>query len=120
MNVSKFYIKRRKDEQYYFYLNSANNRTILVSEGYATKQNCMNGINSVKVNAVDEERYSVSKTASGEQWYFVLKALNNQTIGKSEMYNSEEAMQNGIEAVKRDASQAPVVEDLDVQRQVRN
>ena len=116
MNVAKFYIKRRKDQQYYFYLNSANNQTVLVSEGYSTLQNCMNGINSVKVNAIDEERFNASKTSSGEQWFFVLKAMNNQTIGKSEMYESKQALQDGIEAVKRDAPQAPVVEDLDVQR----
>ena len=112
MNAPKFYIKRRKNEQYYFYLNSANNRTVLVSEGYSTKHGCMNGISSVKVNAIDEDRFSMSKTSSGEQWYFVLKAMNHQTIGKSEMYNSRQGMEAGIEAVKRDAPKAPVVEDF--------
>ena len=119
MNVAKFYIKRRNDKEYYFILKSANNRTILLSEGYSTKNNCMNGINSVKVNSVDDKRYERKKTASEEQWYFVLKAINHQIIGISEMYNSKQAMENGIEAVKKDASDAPVVVDLDVQREVK-
>lgn len=120
MKTSKFYIRRRNDQQYYFVLTSANNQIIMKSEGYSTKQNCLNGINSVKVNSVDDNRFESNKAGSGEQWYFVLKAMNNQTIGTSEMYNSKQAMQNGIEAVKRDAADAPVVEDLEVQRKVKS
>lgn len=111
MNIAKFYIKKRKDEEFYFILNSANNRTTLVSEGYTSKQNCMNGINSVKLNATEDAQFERKKTASDEQWYFVLKATNHQTIGKSEMYNSKQAMENGIAAVARDAADAPVVEE---------
>lgn len=40
--------------------------------------------------------------------YFVLKAANSEVIGNSEMYSSEGAMENGIEAVMRVASAAPI------------
>lgn len=118
MNTAKFYIKRRKDQQYYFMLNAANNQTILVGEGYSTKQNCLNGINSVKVNSTNEDRFEANQSKSGEQWYFVLKAMNNQVIGRSEVYNSKQATEKGIAAVKNNASDAPVVEDPEVQRSV--
>lgn len=42
---------RGEDNQYYFHLRGANNRIVLQSEGYVTKQGAMNGITSVNRNA---------------------------------------------------------------------
>ena len=39
------------DGQYYFTLLADNNEIIATSEMYTTKQNCQNGIESVKNNA---------------------------------------------------------------------
>ena len=110
MNIAKFYIKKRVNEEFYFILNSANNQTILVSEGYSNRQNCQKGIDSVKQNSTEEERFERKRSSSIDQYYFVLKAANHETIGVSEMFNSAAAMENGIEAVKRDAAGAPVVD----------
>ena len=41
----------KKDGQWYFHLKAENNEIIAQSEGYTTKDNCLNGINSVKRNA---------------------------------------------------------------------
>jgi uncharacterized protein YegP (UPF0339 family) len=49
--------------------------------------------------------------AKNGQPFFVLKAGNGETIGKSETYSSESAMNNGIAAVKKAAADAKV-EDL--------
>ncbi len=38
-------------ERYWFRLRAANGETILASQSYATKESCINGINSVKENA---------------------------------------------------------------------
>lgn len=110
MNIAKFYIKKQVNNEFYFILNSSNNKTILKGEGYTTKQNCINGINSVKVNSPFDSRYDRKTTWSGGQYYFVLKSINGQPIGMSEMYNSLQGRENGINAVKRDAPNAPIVD----------
>ena len=112
MNIAKFYIKVEKGEDFYFVLNSANNRTFLVGQGYTSKQNCYNGIESVKLNSVDDSHFERKNSSSGEKYYFVLKAANGAVIGVSEMYNSKQALENGVEAVKRDAPEAPVLEQV--------
>lgn len=42
------YWKSPKDGMWYFHLKAPNNEIIAHSEGYATMQNCIDGINSVK------------------------------------------------------------------------
>lgn len=38
-------------DKYWFRLKAANGETILASQGYTTKESCLNGIESVKINA---------------------------------------------------------------------
>ena len=48
----------------------------------------------------------LSKTLLGgglQQYYFVLKASNGETIATSEMYNSKQAAQQGINSVRINA-----------------
>ena len=45
--------------------------------------------------------------------FFNLKATNGQVIGKSEMYSSAAACENGIESVKKNAPEAEVIEELE-------
>ncbi|MGS9811931.1 DUF1508 domain-containing protein, partial [Pseudomonas aeruginosa] len=47
---AKYEIFLGTDRQYYFRLKAPNGEKILASEGYTTKANCQNGIQSVKVN----------------------------------------------------------------------
>ena len=110
MENPKFQIFIGNNNQYYFRLRARNGEIILQSEGYVSKAGCKNGINSVKDNAPIDERYK-RKTATNGQFYFVLVAANGEPIGKSEMYTTEQARENGISAVKRDAPYAPV-EDI--------
>ena len=42
------------------------------------------------------------------QYYFLLKAGNNQIIGKSESYTRAAAMEKGIQAVMKSAAAAAV------------
>lgn len=44
------------------------------------------------------------------KWRFRLKAGNGQVIATGEAYESKSAAQNGIESIKRNAPDAPVVE----------
>jgi len=93
--------------EYYFRLNAVNGQTILQSEGYTTVAACQNGIESVKVNSGLLEQYDKKRSKDG-QYYFNLTARNGQVIGVSEMYTTNSACDNGIEAVMRDAPRAQV------------
>jgi hypothetical protein len=109
MGQAKFEIKKSTNDKFYFNLKAGNGEVILTSEMYESKQGCKNGIESVKENAPDDEKYD-RKTASSDQYYFNLKAGNGETIGKSEMYESKQGRDNGIESVKTNAPIASIVD----------
>jgi uncharacterized protein YegP (UPF0339 family) len=108
--AAKFEIKRGSSGQYRFNLKAANGEIILNSESYKENEGAKKGIESVKKNAPDDARYE-RKTASSGEPFFILKAANGEPIGRSELYSSQDAMENGIESVKRNAPDANI-EDL--------
>lgn len=103
----KFDLKKSTNDQFYFNLKAGNGQVILTSELYKAKASALNGIESVKKNAPLDERYE-RKVSSKQEPYFVLKAGNGEIIGKSEMYSSNAASENGIESVKTNAPDATV------------
>jgi len=105
--MGKFVIKKRANGEFQFNLKAGNGETILTSEGYSGKSGCQNGIESVRKNAPDDNRYD-RKTASNGQYYFNLTATNGQVIGTSERYASSSSMENGIESVKKNAPDATI------------
>jgi len=102
-----FIILNSKNDQFYFNLTAKNGQTILTSEQYTAKANCKNGIESVKKNSSDESNFE-KLTAKNGQFYFNLKAANNQIIGTSEMYTSTGGRDNGIESVMENAPNAEI------------
>ena len=108
--MGKFVISTRKNGEFQFNLKATNGQVILSSEGYTTKAACENGIESVKKNAPEDARYERKEAANGK-FYFNLKAANGQVIGSSQMYQSEDSRDNGIESVKKNAPDAEVVEE---------
>lgn len=107
--AGKFEVYQDKAGEYRFRLKATNGQNILASEGYKTKASCMNGVESVKTNAPDDNRYERKESSSGK-WMFNLKAANHQVIGTSQMYESVASRDNGIESVKKNAPEASVVE----------
>ncbi len=106
----KFEIFTGSNNQFYFRLKASNSEPILASEGYTTKANCRNGISSVKTNAPSDSNYE-RLTARNDKYYFNLKSAHNgQVIGTSEMYESTQGRDNGIESVKLNAPLADVVD----------
>jgi uncharacterized protein YegP (UPF0339 family) len=103
--MAKFVITTRTNGEFHFNLTASNGQTILSSEGYTTKSNCLNGIESVKSNSQDASKFD-SKTSANGKSYFNLKAANGQIIGTSQMYESLAARDNGIESVKTNAPSA--------------
>jgi uncharacterized protein YegP (UPF0339 family) len=105
--AGKFEIYKDLHEDYCFRLRADNGKIILTNEGYKVKASVINGIKSVMKNAADLSRYEKKATES-DQFIFSLKDVNGQVIGTSESYKTEEARDNGIASVMRDASVAKV------------
>ena len=107
--MGKFVITTRKNGEFQFNLKATNGQVILTSEGYKTKASCLNGVESVKKNCMEEKRFDV-KVASNGKPYFNLMASNGQIIGSSQMYANEVNMKNGIASVQKNAPEAPIVD----------
>lgn len=105
--MGKFIISRRSNGEFQFKLIASNGQTILISEGYTTRANCENGIQSVKTSSQVDKNF-IRKTSSNGQYYFNLIAGNGQIIGTSEMYASEAGRESGIYSVKINAKDSRV------------
>lgn len=107
--MSKYYIKKATNGQFYFTLTGGNGETILTSEMYVTKQGCERGIDSVRANSPYDSNYRRKESVSNQS-YFNLVAGNNEIIGTSEMYSSSQAREVGISSVKTNGPRATVVD----------
>jgi hypothetical protein len=90
-----------------FVLKAGNAETILTSELYQAKASAENGIASVQENCSNEGRFD-KKVASNGKFYFSLKAANQQIIGSSQMYETEQGRDGGIASVKTNGSSTTV------------
>lgn len=111
--MGKFIISKRTNDDFQFNLKAGNGQVILTSQGYSSKSSCENGIESVRTNSQDESKFE-KNTARDGRWYFNLKAGNGQVIGSSQMYESENGMDNGIESVKTNAPGASVEDETNL------
>ncbi len=100
-------LKPTTDDQFMFNLKAPNHEIILTSERYTRKDSALNGIDSVKRNSPNDGQYE-RKVSTAGQPYFVLTATNGEIIGKSEMYSTAAARDNGIESVKTNGPVATV------------
>ena len=98
--AGKYDLKKTSDDQFMFNLKAGNGEIILTSERYKAKASAENGIRSVQENSQDDARFDRLESKS-DQPYFTLKAGNGEVIGRSEMYSSTSARDNGIESVKK-------------------
>ena len=106
-----------------FDLKATNGEVIATSEVYASAGSCKKGIASVAKNApiaaVENqtvEGYAVEKhpkfevyTDKSGEFRFRLKAANGQIIAVSEGYKAMASYLNGIESVKKNAVDAPII-----------
>ncbi len=107
--AGKFELKQGDSGKFSFNLKSGNGQVVLTSQTYASKTSAVEGIESVRKNSADDGRF-VRKEASDGSPFFVLTATNGQTIGKSQMYSGESAMENGIDSVRENAPDAKLVD----------
>lgn len=122
--MGKFVIKKT-NTGIKFDLKAGNGEVIATSEVYTTKAACENGIASVRKNApaaaVENQteadykkeknpKFEIYKDKAGE-FRFRLKATNGQIIAVGEGYKAMAGCMNGIESVKKNAADSPVVEE---------
>ncbi len=105
--AGKFELYKDKAGEFRFRLKAGNGENILASEGYKDRGGAVNGIESVKKNAVEKDRFEIKESTSGKP-FFVLKAGNHQVIGQSQMYDSMAGAENGVDSVMRNAPDAEV------------
>lgn len=108
---AKYEIYKDIQEKFRFRLKAANNKVVVVSEGYENKTNCINGVNSIKQNCqvnvqdktigqkISDPKYEIF-VDSDLKFRFNLVAPNGRIIGSSEAYTSKQGCKKGIEAVK--------------------
>jgi len=77
----------KHDGNFYFAMLDKNGKVVLRSEGYSSEAGRDNGIVSVTKNRGNNERWSISSIAG--MHYLILKAGNNQEIGRSGSFRSE-------------------------------
>ena len=123
MAIGKFVV-RSTPTGVKFDLKAANGEPISTSEVYKSEKSCRAGIASVKKNApiagiedttqegyekIKHPKFQVYLDKSGRH-RFRLRATNGQIIAScGEPYNSLKACLNGIDSVKRNAPEAPIV-----------
>lgn len=122
--MGKFVIKKTSTGVK-FNLKAGNGEIIATSEIYTTEAACRNGIESVKRNApeapVEDQtqegfateknpKFEIYKDKAGE-FRFRLKAANGQIIAVGEGYKALAGCKNGIESIKKNASDAEIVEE---------
>ena len=117
------FVMRKTNTGFKFDLKAGNGEVIATSEVYTTEAACRKGIASVQKNApvaaVEDQtkegfaaekhpKFEVYTDKSGE-FRFRLKATNGQVIAVSEGYKAMASCLNGIESVKKNAVDAPIV-----------
>ena len=117
--MGKFTI-REKNGKYSFRLKAGNGEIIATSQMYKSLKTCQAGIDSVRRNAPaanledqTKEGYQVQKhpkfevyTDNAGEFRFRLKAKNGQNICASEGYTALKSCLNGIESVRKNASES--------------
>lgn len=121
--MGKFVVKTVKSG-IKFDLKAGNGEVIATSEVYTSRSACLNGVESVRKNAVAAKvedqtaenfetvtnpKFEIYKDKAGE-FRFRLKARNGEIIAVSEGYKAKASCLNGIESVRKNAPEAEVVE----------
>ncbi|MBE6857296.1 MAG: YegP family protein [Ruminococcus sp.] len=121
--MGKFIIKATKTG-FTFSLKAGNGEVIATGgEVYSSIDSCKNGVESVAKNApianLEDQtvegyetekhpKFEIYKDKAGE-FRFRLKARNGEIIAASEGYVKKDGCKNGIESVRKNAVDAPVV-----------
>ena len=122
--MGKFVVKQTKNG-FVFNLKAGNGEIIATSQTYSGEDACMNGIESVRKNAelakledqtvenfetVTNPKFEVYLDKRGE-YRFRLKARNGEIIATGEGYKAKASCLKGIDSIRRNAPESPVVKE---------
>ena len=122
--MGKFVVKQTKNG-FVFNLKAGKGEIIATSQTYSGEDACMNGIESVRKNAelakledqtvenfetVTNPKFEVYLDKRGE-YRFRLKARNGEIIATGEGYKAKASCLNGIDSIRRNAPESPVVKE---------
>ena len=122
--MGKFVVKQTKNG-FVFNLKAGNGEIIATSQTYSGEDACMTGIESVRKNAelakledqtvenfetVTNPKFEVYLDKRGE-YRFRLKARNGEIIATGEGYKAKASCLNGIDSIRRNAPESPVVKE---------
>ncbi len=120
--MGKFVVKTTANGGFKFDLKAGNGEIIASSQIYKSEKSCNAGIESVRNNCTAEvedqtvENFEVKKHPKYEMYTdkageirFRLKAKNGEIIAVSEGYKAKASCLKGIESVKKNAPESPVV-----------
>ena len=108
--AGKFVMAKTNNGYLVVNLKAGNGEVILTSEFYKAKASALTGIESARKNALEDTQFE-RRTSKADEPFFVLKAGNGEVLGRSEMYSSVAAMENGIASVMKNAPDAALVDD---------
>ena len=121
--MGKFAVKQTKNGGYKFDLKATNGQVVASSQVYKSLITCKQGIASVAKNApaagIEDqtvEGFEVQKHPKFEmyldkagEYRFRLRAKNGEIIVTGESYKAKAGCLNGIDSIKRNAPESPVV-----------
>ena len=109
--MGKFVMKETKNGGVKFDLKAGNGEVIATSEAYSGDAACKKGMEDQTVEGfetVTNPKFEVYTDKAGE-FRFRLKARNGEIIATSEGYKAKASCLNGIESVRKNAPDAPIV-----------
>lgn len=95
---SRFEVFGGTDGRYYFRLYAQNGEQMLRSQGYASEASALNGAFAVAEYGIDESLFSITQNAAGD-FYFNLRASNNEIIATSEGYSSKASAERARDSI---------------------
>jgi hypothetical protein len=108
--MGNFVVKKTIDGDYSFNLITDDLQVILTSQIYSSKTDCLNGIEAVRQNCSDHNRYEHKQAASRKQ-FFTLNSTEGHLIATSPIYDTNVGLDNGIESVSKNGRSTTVVEE---------
>lgn len=106
--MAVFHLNQTESGQYNFSLKDDAGHTLVKSEQYTSKSAAENGIESVRKNSTDASRFDAKESATGNKYYFNLKAGNGQIVGTSPMFADAASRDAAIAETTRSAATATV------------
>jgi hypothetical protein len=94
-------------EPFTFAFLDGDGKSLVRSENYKAKSSATNGIESVKKNCDDNNRYELKEAKNGKL-FFNLKSSNGQVVATSAMFDDDAARDAAIALLKAEGPSAEV------------